>query len=205
MVARGKYDRAESAADRQARRREELLDAATEMFAERGIAATRVEDIVQRAGISRRTLYEQFDSVEQILEQVYDRAIRISFTAILERLVTLTDPIERIAAGVASYYEMIAANPAAARVVFEEYRRAGAAQEAKYELNTTRYALLLLDSLTAAYAAGRLGRAPDETSVYALVKGIEAVGVRALHRGELAALAAHAPVMAKLIIDAFGG
>src|SRR4051794_15940998 len=120
---RGKYDRAQTTAERHEQRHQKLLDDATEVFAARGYAATRVDDIVEQAGISRRTLYEHFDSVEAILEEVYERAVRISFAAIVQHLMGVHDPIERIHAGVASYFEMIAANPSAARVVFEEYRQ----------------------------------------------------------------------------------
>ena len=131
--------------------------------------------------------------------------MRTSFASILERLSGVVDPIERVHAGIAAYYEIIAANPAAALVVFEQYRHAGPTQAAHFELNTSRYSRLMLDSLNAAHGAGRLGRAPDETSVYALIKGLEAVAVRTLHRGEIATLAAVAPVMATLLIDAFRG
>ena len=103
-----------------------------------------------------------------------------------------------------AYYEMIRDNPSAAKVVFEVYRTAGPAQAAKYELNTTRYAMLMLEFLNIAFAAGRLARTPDETSVYALTKGLDAVGIRALSRGEHATLPEQAPVMATLIKTAFG-
>jgi AcrR family transcriptional regulator len=202
-MSRGKYDRAQSTSERQAERHEKLLDGATEVFAARGYRGTRVDDIVEHVGISRRTLYEHFDSVDAILEQVYERAVRISFTTIVQQLIGITDPIERIHAGVRSYFEMIAANPHAARVVFEEYRMAGPKQAALYELNTSRYTMLLIESLNAAFAAGRLGRAPDETTVFALIKGMEAVGIRAIHRGEHAQLASVVPLMAALVIETF--
>jgi AcrR family transcriptional regulator len=204
-AGRGKYDRAQSTNERHAERQEHLLDVATNVFAQRGYSATRVDDIVEAAGISRRTLYEHFKSVEAILTEVYDRAIRISFQLMFARLAGVADPVERIHAGCAAYYEMIAANPAAARVVFEVYRHAGPEQAARYELNTNRYALLMLENLNQAYANGELGRAPDELTVYALTKGLEAVGTRALHRGEHEQLPAVAPTMAKLIIEAFRG
>src|SRR5690242_9878107 len=101
---RGKYDRAETASERQLRRIERVLDVATEVFAARGYAGTRVDDIVTAAGISRRTLYEDFDSVDAILTAVYDRAVRINFTTIMERLMSVSDPIERIHAGIATYF-----------------------------------------------------------------------------------------------------
>ena len=89
--------------------------------------------------------------------------------------------------------------------MFEEYRYAGPTQAARYELNTARYAMLMLEFLNAAHAAGRLGRRPDELTVFALTKACEAVGVRALHRGEHAKLGEAAPVMSRLLIDAFSG
>lgn len=65
-----------------------LLDAATQVFAERGYAGTRVADIVEATGMSRRTLYQLFDSVDAILTEVYDRAVRISLTtAVLDHSV----------------------------------------------------------------------------------------------------------------------
>jgi AcrR family transcriptional regulator len=203
-VARGKYDRSQSVEERHAETHEKLLDDATAVFAARGYASTRVDDLVEYSKISRRTLYQHFDSIDAVLDEVYERAVRTSFTTIAQKLMGVTDPIERVHVGVRAYFEMIADNPAAAKVVFQEYRNAGPAQAAKYELNTTRYAMLMLEFLNVAYAARRLGRLPDETSAYALTKAIEAIGVRALQRGEHATLPDVAtPIMAALVIEAF--
>ena len=202
-TARGKYDRAQTTEARQGERLEKLLDAATDVFAERGYAGTRVDDIVAATGMSRRSIYQLFDSVDDILTEVYERAVRIAFTTIVQRLMAVTDPIERIEAGVQAWFDMIAENPSAATVVFDVYRHAGATQAAKYELNTARFSMLLLEAGSAAFAAGKLARAPDETTVYVLIKGIEALGVRALHRKEHAQLPSLAPQMAKLVIEAF--
>jgi AcrR family transcriptional regulator len=203
-AGRGRYDRSQTSGERAAEAREKLLDAATEVFAVRGYANTRVEDLVAFAAVSRRTLYEHFESVDAILEEVYERAVRISFSTVLAKLMGVTDPVERVELGVRAYYEMIRDNAAAARVVFEVYRTAGEAQAAKYELNTTRYATLMLELLNMAFAAGRLARVPDETSVYALTKGLDAVAIRALQRKEYDSLPALAPRMTRLILDAYG-
>jgi len=203
-AGRGRYDRSQTAGERAAETREKLLDAATEVFAARGYTGTRVEDLVDYAAVSRRTLYEHFDSIDAILEEVYERAVRISFSTVLQKLMGVTDPIERVDVGIRAYYEIIRDNAAAARVVFEVYRTAGDAQAAKYELNTTRYATLMFEFLSIAFAAGRLERAPDETSVYALIKGLDAVAIRSLQRKEHAGLPEIAPQMSRLIKSAFG-
>jgi AcrR family transcriptional regulator len=200
----GHYDRSVTTDARTAARREQILDGATEVFARRGYAGTRVDDIVEETGISRRTLYQHFDSVDGLLEEIYERAVRESFKYVLDRLGRVRDPVGRIRDGIAAFYGLIAQHPAAARVVFEVYRNAGIAQATRHELNTTRYAAVMLDFLNAAFAAGRLARAPDEVTVYALAKGVEAIGVRALQRGDATSLPGLAPSMSRMVLDAFG-
>src|SRR5216117_4446952 len=48
----------------------ELLAAALELFVERGFAATRLEDVAARAGVSKGTLYLYFDSKEELFKAV---------------------------------------------------------------------------------------------------------------------------------------
>src|SRR5690606_21345086 len=56
-------------------RPDEVLDAALELFMEKGFAATRVEDIARRAGLSKGTVYLYFPSKEAVLEGLVRRAI----------------------------------------------------------------------------------------------------------------------------------
>jgi TetR/AcrR family transcriptional regulator len=61
------------AAPRQRRkeaRPQELLEAALELFVERGFAATRAEDVAARAGVSKGTLYLYYPSKEELLKEV---------------------------------------------------------------------------------------------------------------------------------------
>jgi len=51
-------------------RPQELLGAALELFVERGYAATRLEDVAARAGVSKGTLYLYFDSKESLFKSV---------------------------------------------------------------------------------------------------------------------------------------
>jgi AcrR family transcriptional regulator len=53
-----------------------VLDAALALFVEKGFAATRVEDIASRAGLSKGAVYLYFPSKEAILEGLVKRAVR---------------------------------------------------------------------------------------------------------------------------------
>ncbi len=48
----------------------ELLDAALEVFVEKGFAASRIDDVAARAGVSKGTLYLYYPSKESLLEAV---------------------------------------------------------------------------------------------------------------------------------------
>ena len=53
----------------------ELIDAALDVFVERGFTATRLEEIAERAGVSKGTLYLYFDSKEALFKAVVEGGI----------------------------------------------------------------------------------------------------------------------------------
>ena len=53
----------------------EIVDAALALFVERGFAATRIDDVAERAGVSKGTVYLYFDSKEALLAEAVGRDI----------------------------------------------------------------------------------------------------------------------------------
>jgi TetR/AcrR family transcriptional regulator len=58
----------------------ELLAAALDLFVEKGYAATRVEEVAQRAGVSKGTLFLYFSSKEELFKAVVRENISGRFT-----------------------------------------------------------------------------------------------------------------------------
>ncbi|HYD64361.1 TetR/AcrR family transcriptional regulator [Azospirillum sp.] len=56
-------------------RPQEIVDAALDVFAERGFAAARLEDVAARAGVSKGTLYLYFPNKEELFKAVVRSAI----------------------------------------------------------------------------------------------------------------------------------
>lgn len=56
-------------------RPQELLAAAIDLFVERGFAATRLEDVARRAGVSKGTLYLYFENKEELFKAVVRTSI----------------------------------------------------------------------------------------------------------------------------------
>jgi AcrR family transcriptional regulator len=59
----------------------QILEAALEVFAERGLSAARLEDIARRAGVSKGTIYLYFPNKEELFREV----VRSSVIAYIDR------------------------------------------------------------------------------------------------------------------------
>ena len=57
-------------------RKNEILDVAEELFAEKGFDSASTNDIINRIGIARGTLYHHFGSKEEILDAIVERMTR---------------------------------------------------------------------------------------------------------------------------------
>nr|WP_042179096.1 TetR/AcrR family transcriptional regulator [Kibdelosporangium sp. MJ126-NF4]CEL13629.1 Transcriptional regulator, TetR family [Kibdelosporangium sp. MJ126-NF4]CTQ99315.1 Transcriptional regulator, TetR family [Kibdelosporangium sp. MJ126-NF4] len=59
-----------------AQRREQILEAATEVVSRNGFAVTGLDDIAAAAGVTRMILYRHFESRDDLCRAVLDRAAR---------------------------------------------------------------------------------------------------------------------------------
>ena len=64
----------------------ELASAALELFVERGFAATRLDDVAKRAGVSKGTLYLYFDSKDDLFKAIVREGIVSRFVEFEERM-----------------------------------------------------------------------------------------------------------------------
>ncbi|MGY1866936.1 TetR/AcrR family transcriptional regulator [Nocardia gipuzkoensis] len=108
------------AEQRSAQRRSQLLDAATELFAEQGFAGTSIEQICQRAYVGTKGFYDHFESkeacylalLEQVTAQIQQRVADIAATT-----ADAAWP-QRVAAIVGAFVHAITDDPRLGRVTF---------------------------------------------------------------------------------------
>lgn len=77
-------------------RRDELLELAAAMFAERGLRATTVRDIADAAGILSGSLYHHFASKEEMVDEVLRGFLGWLFDRYREVIDTEPNPMERL-------------------------------------------------------------------------------------------------------------
>jgi AcrR family transcriptional regulator len=63
----------------------EILDAALAVFAERGFAATRMDDIAERAGVTKGTIYLYFESKDAVFRSLVQEAIGATIGRFLDQ------------------------------------------------------------------------------------------------------------------------
>ena len=106
-----------------------LLDAVAQVVAAKGYGAATVADVIGRAGVSRRTFYEQFTGLEDCYLAAYEDGMRSLFDAIRRALAALPRAgIEaRIDGAIGAYLAALASQPAAAWAFTIEVMCAGRA------------------------------------------------------------------------------
>ena len=168
-----------------ARRRDQqqrLLDAAREVFAERGFASASIDDIVSRARVSRTTFYRFFAGKEECMLAVFDEAISRLMEAFASAAAA-EDPEERVRLGVGRIVEGLASDPATARVVLVE--AVGASPEIEDARRSARANFARLLEAELRRTPGWIGRPQEEIEVTAratMAAVVEAVG-DLVHRG----------------------
>ena len=97
-----------SAASQPASRRDELLELAATMFAERGLRATTVRDIADSAGILSGSLYHHFSSKEEMVNELLRNFLDWLFERYQEIVATEPNPLERLKGLFMTSFEAIA-------------------------------------------------------------------------------------------------
>jgi AcrR family transcriptional regulator len=100
-------------------RRAQLLDAALEIFVARGYHAAAMDEIADRAGVSKPVLYQHFPGKLELYLALLDNSCDTVMAAVRQALASTDDNKERVAATMEAFYAYVSGERAAFRLVFE--------------------------------------------------------------------------------------
>ncbi|HWG03277.1 MAG TPA: TetR/AcrR family transcriptional regulator [Trebonia sp.] len=100
-------------------RRRQLLDAAMEVFVARGYHAAAMDEIADRAGVSKPVLYQHFPGKQELYLALLDESIESLIEAVRGALVSTNDNRQRVNATFAAYFSYVAEHRGTFRLVFE--------------------------------------------------------------------------------------
>jgi AcrR family transcriptional regulator len=154
------------------------MDALAELTAEQGYEATKISDIVRRAGVARKTLYDNFEGKEEVFLAAFDAARDEVLRRVEESGADLDggwqDGIE---AGLAAFLGYVAEEPTLARMCMVEALSATPATTKRYEDALDSFVELTRRALP------RDERLPD-TICETLIGGVAWIVYQQIRRGE---------------------
>lgn len=101
-----------------ARRRQQLLDVALQVFGEVGFHPTSMNDVAEAAGVTKPVLYQHFRSKRELYKQVLTDVGDQLLDAIAKATASARSPHEQVTLGFIAYFRFVEANEAAFRVLF---------------------------------------------------------------------------------------
>ena len=100
-------------------RRAQLLESALEVFVASGYHAAAMDDIAERAGVSKPVLYQHFPGKLELYLALLDASCDEIIDNCRTALESTQDNKERVAATMNAFYDYVAADGGAFRLVFE--------------------------------------------------------------------------------------
>ena len=126
-------------------RRAQLLDSALEVFVAQGYHAAAMDDIAERAGVSKPVLYQHFPGKLDLYLALLDASCDAVIDRCRQALDETHDNKTRVAAAMAAFYSYVSSERGAFRLVFESDLTNEPAVREHVERVTTECAAMIAD------------------------------------------------------------
>ena len=100
-------------------RRKQLLGAAREIFVAQGYHAAAMDEIAERAGVSKPVLYQHFPGKLELYLALLDESVAELVGAVSAALASTTDNSQRVPATFRAFFDYVSGAGEAFRLVFE--------------------------------------------------------------------------------------
>jgi AcrR family transcriptional regulator len=105
--------------------RDRIMLAVADAVSALGYVATTIEDVIQRAGVSRRTFYDHFSGKEEAFLDAYDGASEQLYTCVFAAIAAAEGSQAQLTACLRAFLEFVAREPAYADMCIVEVLTAG--------------------------------------------------------------------------------
>lgn len=179
-------------------KRRRMMDAVAELTAEQGYEATKIADIVRRAAVARKTLYDNFDGKEDLFLSAVDTTLS-EMRVVVEEACERTSSFEdQIVTGLEALLDFIAEHPAASRMCTVEAISATPSSARLYDAGMRDFVELLRKS------------APEEadlpqTMEESLAGGVAWILQQQIRRGEAESAAELLPELSQFVLSPYLG
>jgi len=179
-------------------KRRRMMDAIAELTAEQGYEATKIADIVRRAAVARKTLYDNFDGKEDLFLSAVDATLGEMRVTVEEACERTDSPEDQVEAGLEALLDFIAEHPATSRMCMVE------------SISATRSSARLYDAGMRDFVGLLRNCALDnsdlpETIEESLVGGVAWILQQQIRRGEAARTGELLPELSQFVLSPYLG
>ncbi|MDR7434458.1 MAG: TetR/AcrR family transcriptional regulator [Armatimonadota bacterium] len=184
--------------------RRQILEAARQVFSERGYHGTSMDDIAQASGTSKGALYFHFSSKEELFHALVEEFAQILAEEVAQAIQRERGAVAKVEAALRTVLEAASRHRQLAKIVLVEWNGLGPAfAERRFQLRSLM-ADLIKTQLDEAVEEGRIPPVDTTITAYAWLGAINEVIVRWLHTGEPEPLSAVLPTLRTLLLRSIG-
>ena len=136
-------------------RRAQLLAAAQDVFVTNGYHAAAMDEIAERAGVSKPVLYQHFPGKLELYLALLESHVDALVTSVRDAMQSTTDNKQRVAAAVGAFYDFVDNEGQAYRMVFESDLRGEPAVQQAIERATSASVDAITETIMADAALDR--------------------------------------------------
>jgi AcrR family transcriptional regulator len=179
-------------------KRRRMMDAIAELTADQGYEATKIADIVRRAAVARKTLYDNFDGKEDLFLSAVDATMSEMRVAVEEGCERRDSPEDQVVGGIEALLEFIAEHPAATRMSMVESISATRSSARLYDAGMRDFVDLLRNSALD-------GTELPQTIEESLVGGVAWILQQQIRRGEVERVGELLPELSQFVLSPYLG
>ena len=186
--------------ERSRTRRQRLLDAALEVFSQRGYSETAIDDVARASDTSKGGLYFHFPSKQALFLALLDEASQALLLRVERAMAQEPEPLARGAAALREALRAFGEHRLLARLLLVEALGAGKEFDARLEALHTSFADLIANCFDDAVAQGQLPPFDTRLAADAWYGAINHVVLRWLATGEPRTLEETYPALRSLLL-----
>ncbi len=150
----------------------DILDAAAQIFSEKGYHATSMQDIAAAVNLQKASLYHHINSKQEILVALLDQALDMLIAALQEVQEQPLSPDEKLRLAMRTYLEIIADNGNLATVLLLEHRSLDAKLRKRHIPRRDRFEDIWKDIIAEGQRAGVFNCADADMAAKVLIGGL---------------------------------
>jgi AcrR family transcriptional regulator len=179
-------------------KRRRMMEAIAQLTAEQGYEATKIADIVRRAGVARKTLYDNFDGKEDLFLSAIDNALGEMRLAVEGACEEADSWEEGVVEGLRALLDFVASRPEEAKMCMVEALSATPSSAARYDAGMRDFVALLKRAV-------ERGEDLPGTLEESLVGGVSWILQQQIRRGDGEQAAELLPELSQFVLSPYRG